>query len=334
MRSYVKIFMIKYIVTGGAGFIGSHLVEKLLKQNKKVIIIDNLSTGRIENIKKFKNKVRFIQADISKKGNWEKIITKNSYVFHLAALADIVPSIKFPQKYFNANVKGTLNIVEACKDKGIKKIIYAASSSCYGIPKNFPTPEKEILSPQYPYALTKKLGEDIVMHWGKIFRIPSISLRLFNVYGTRSRTSGAYGAMFGVFLAQKLKNKPYTVVGNGNQRRDFTYVTDVVNAFIMASKSRINYEIFNVGSGKSVSVNTIVKLLGGKKIFIKKRPGEPEFTFAKISKIKRILKWKPKIDIKEGINKLLLDIDYWRKAPVWTPKKINNATKIWFKYLK
>ncbi len=334
MRSYVKIFMIKYIVTGGAGFIGSHLVEKLLKQNKKVIIIDNLSTGRIENIKKFKNKVRFIQADISKKGNWEKIITKNSYVFHLAALADIVPSIKFPQKYFNANVKGTLNIVEACKDKGIKKIIYAASSSCYGIPKNFPTPEKEILSPQYPYALTKKLGEDIVMHWGKIFRIPSISLRLFNVYGTRSRTSGAYGAMFGVFLAQKLKNKPYTVVGNGNQRRDFTYVTDVVNAFIMASKSRINYEIFNVGSGKSVSVNTIVKLLGGKKIFIKKRPGEPECTFAKISKIKRILKWKPKIDIKEGINKLLLDIDYWRKAPVWTPKKINNATKIWFKYLK
>ena len=326
--------MIKYIVTGGAGFIGSHLVEKLLKQNKKVIIIDNLSTGRIENIKKFKNKVRFIQADISKKGNWEKIITKNSYVFHLAALADIVPSIKFPQKYFNANVKGTLNIVEACKDKGIKKIIYAASSSCYGIPKNFPTPEKEILSPQYPYALTKKLGEDIVMHWGKIFRIPSISLRLFNVYGTRSRTSGAYGAMFGVFLAQKLKNKPYTVVGNGNQRRDFTYVTDVVNAFIMASKSRINYEIFNVGSGKSVSVNTIVKLLGGKKIFIKKRPGEPECTFAKISKIKRILKWKPKIDIKEGINKLLLDIDYWRKAPVWTPKKINNATKIWFKYLK
>ncbi len=334
MRSYVKIFMIKYIVTGGAGFIGSHLVEKLLKQNKKVIIIDNLSTGRIENIKKFINKVRFIQADISKKGNWEKIITKNSYVFHLAALADIVPSIKFPQKYFNANVKGTLNIVEACKDKGIKKIIYAASSSCYGIPKNFPTPEKEILSPQYPYALTKKLGEDIVMHWGKIFRIPSISLRLFNVYGTRSRTSGAYGAMFGVFLAQKLKNKPYTVVGNGNQRRDFTYVTDVVNAFIMASKSRINYEIFNVGSGKSVSVNTIVKLLGGKKIFIKKRPGEPECTFAKISKIKRILKWKPKIDIKEGINKLLLDIDYWRKAPVWTPKKINNATKIWFKYLK
>ena len=118
------------------------------------------------------------------------------------------------------------------------------------------------------------------------------------------------------------------------KERDFTYVTDVVNAFIMASKSRINYEIFNVGSGKSVSVNTIVKLLGGKKIFIKKRPGEPECTFAKISKIKRILKWKPKIDIKEGINKLLLDIDYWRKAPVWTPKKINNATKIWFKYLK
>ena len=326
--------MIKYIVTGGAGFIGSHLVEKLLKKNKKVIVIDNLSTGRFENIKKFKSQIKFIKADISKKGRWQKIITKNCCIFHLAALADIVPSIKFPQKYFEANVKGTLNLLEACKDKKIKKIVYAASSSCYGIPKKYPTSENELLSPQYPYALTKKLGEDIVMHWSKIYKIPSVSLRLFNVYGTRSRTSGTYGAMFGVFLAQKLKNKPFTIVGNGNQKRDFTYVTDVVDAFVAASKSKIKCEIFNVGSGKTVSVNKIVQLLGGKKIFIKKRPGEPDCTFADISKIKRLLKWKPKVSIKEGVNKLLLDIKYWKKAPVWTPKKINNATKTWFKYLK
>ena len=268
--------MIKYIVTGGAGFIGSHLIEKLLKKNKKVIVIDNLSTGRFENIKKFKTQIKFIKADISKKGKWQKTITKNCCIFHLAAVADIVPSIKFPQKYFEANVKGTLNLLEACKDKKIKKIVYAASSSCYGIPKKYPTSENELLSPQYPYALTKKLGEDIVMHWSKIYKIPSVSLRLFNVYGTRSRTSGTYGAMFGVFLAQKLKNKPFTIVGNGNQKRDFTYVTDVVDAFVAASKSKIKCEIFNVGSGKTVSVNKIVQLLGGKKIFIKKRPGEPD----------------------------------------------------------
>ena len=326
--------MIKYIVTGGAGFIGSHLIEKLLKKNKKVIVIDNLSTGRFENIKKFKTQIKFIKADISKKGKWQKTITKNCCIFHLAAVADIVPGIKFPQKYFEANVKGTLNLLEACKDKKIKKIVYAASSSCYGIPKKYPTSENELLSPQYPYALTKKLGEDIVMHWSKIYKIPSVSLRLFNVYGTRSRTSGTYGAMFGVFLAQKLKNKPFTIVGNGNQKRDFTYVTDVVDAFVAASKSKIKCEIFNVGSGKTVSVNKIVQLLGGKKIFIKKRPGEPDCTFADISKIQRLLKWKPKVSIKEGVNKLLLDIKYWKRAPVWTPKKINNATKAWFKYLK
>ena len=326
--------MIKYIVTGGAGFIGSHLIEKLLKKNKKVIVIDNLSTGRFENIKKFKTQIKFIKADISKKGRWQKIIAKNCCIFHLAAVADIVPSIKFPQKYFEANVKGTLNLLEACKDKKIKKIVYAASSSCYGIPKKYPTSENELLSPQYPYALTKKLGEDIVMHWSKIYKIPSVSLRLFNVYGTRSRTSGTYGAMFGVFLAQKLKNKPFTIVGNGNQKRDFTYVTDVVDAFVAASKSKIKCEIFNVGSGKTVSVNKIVQLLGGKKIFIKKRPGEPDCTFADISKIQRLLKWKPKVSIKEGVNKLLLDIKYWKRAPIWTPKKINNATKAWFKYLK
>jgi UDP-glucose 4-epimerase len=304
--------MIKYIVTGGAGFIGSHLVEKLLKKNKKVIVIDNLSNGRFENIKKFKSQIKFIKADISKKGRWQKIITKNCCIFHLAALADIVPSIKFPQKYFEANVKGTLNLLEACKNKKIKKIVYAASSSCYGIPKKYPTSENELLAPQYPYALTKKLGEDIVMHWSRIYKIPSVSLRLFNVYGTRSRSFGAYGAMFGVF----------------------SYVTDVVDAFVAASKSKIKCEIFNVGSGNTVSVNKIVKLLGGKKIFIKKRPGEPDCTFADVSKIKRLLKWKPKVDIKEGVNKLLLDIKYWKKAPVWTPKKINIATKTWFKYLK
>ena len=188
----------KYLVTGGAGFIGSHLVEKLLSKKNKVIILDNLSTGRIENIKNFKNAL-FIKCDLSRKGNWEKNFKDVDCVFHIAALADIVPSINNPVKYYQANVNGTLNVLEACKKYNVKRLIYTASSSCYGIPKKYPTNELEKIDNQYPYALTKYLGEQLCLHWGKLFNIDVISLRLFNVYGTRSRTSGTYGAMFGVF---------------------------------------------------------------------------------------------------------------------------------------
>ncbi len=323
----------KYIITGGAGFIGSHIAERLVKQKKKVVILDNLSTGRLDNISKFKNKLKFIKCDISKKGNWVNEFKKKCVVFHLAALADIVPSIQNPKKYFQSNVKGTLNILEACKDTKISKFLYSASSSCYGIPKNYPTKEIEKIDPMYPYALTKKMGEDIIIHWSKVYKIPFISLRLFNVYGTRSRTSGTYGAMFGVFLAQKLSKKPFTIVGSGKQTRDFTYVSDVVDAFIKASRSKLKNEIFNLGSGKTVSVLKIIKLLEGRKVHIKKRPGEPNCTFADIKKIKKKLDWKPKISIEKGVQILLNDINYWQKAPVWTPKKINKATKLWFKYL-
>ena len=326
--------MINYVVTGGAGFIGSHIVERLIKKNKKITVIDNLSTGRLENIKPYLEKISFIHADLSKKGKWQKVIKNNSIIFHLAALADIVPSIDNPKKYFDANVAGTFNLLHVCKNKKILKFLYSASSSCYGIPKKYPTPESAEISTQYPYALTKKLGEDLVMHWSKIYNVPSISLRLFNVYGTRSRTSGTYGAMFGVFLAQKVKGKPFTVVGNGDQTRDFTYVDDVVEAFLKASKSNVVNEIFNVGSGNTVSVNKIVNILKGEKIYIPKRFGEPECTYADISKIKKLLKWNPKININEGIKKLLLDINYWKNAPLWTPKKIYKATKLWFKYIK
>lgn len=326
--------MTKYIITGGAGFIGSHLVEYLVKKRKKVVVLDNLSTGRIENLKNFKKKIKFVNCDLSKDGIWTKEFKGKVIVFHLAAVADIVPSIQFPERYFKFNVESTLNVLNASRKCKILKFVYAASSSCYGIPKNYPTKENESLNPIYPYALTKKLGEDLVLHWGKVYKIPSISLRLFNVYGTRSRTSGTYGAMFGVFLAQKISNNPYTIVGNGKQTRDFTYVSDVVNAFIKSSRSKIKHEIFNVGSGETVSILRIVKLLGGRKVHIKKRPGEPDSTFANIDKIKKNLNWRPKIKIVKGIKLLLKNIDYWKKAPVWTPKKINNATKLWFKYLK
>ena len=325
----------KIIVTGGAGFIGSHVAEKLSKKNK-VIVIDNLSTWRLKNIETFKNKIVFKKADLSKNSsNWAKYFKGVDKVFHFAALADIVPSIQEPEEYFKSNVTGTLNVLEACKKYKIKKIIYAASSSCYGIAKEIPTSEKADVNPQYPYALTKQLGESLILHWSKIYKINCTSLRLFNVYGPRSRTSGTYGAMFGVFFAQKIANKPFTIVGEGNQKRDFTFVSDIVDAFLKASYSRISGEILNVGSGKTVSVNYIANLLKGKKIHIKKRPGEPNVTFADINKIKKKLKWKPKVSIEQGI-KIILEkyIDYWKEAPIWTPKKIHKATALWFKYLK
>ena len=322
------------LVTGGAGFIGSHLVEQLLKKKHKISVIDNLSTGRIENLQNFKDRIKFYRFDLSKKGKWEKIFKKIDVVFHLAALADIVPSIQNPDKYFNANVVATKNLVESCIKNKVKKIIYSASSSCYGIPKKYPTLENETIDPKYPYALTKRIAEEILLHYGNIYKIKITSLRLFNVYGTRSRTSGTYGAMFGVFLKQKLTNSPLTVVGNGNQTRDFTYVTDVANAFIQCIKYKGKKKIFNIGTGKPVSINKIVEILNCKKIHIPKRPGEPSITHANISLAQRELNWKYKINIREGINLILKDIEYWKHAPLWTASKIKLATADWFKYLK
>ena len=178
----------KAVVTGGAGFIGSHLVERLISDGFDVVVIDNLSTGHVENIEIFKSKIIFENADISEVGPWREHLKGASYIFHLAALADIVPSIQNPRKYFESNVNGTFNVLEAARGLNIKKFIYSASSSCYGIPSIYPTPESAAINPMFPYALTKYIGENLVTHWAKVYCIPSISLRFFNVYGPRSRT--------------------------------------------------------------------------------------------------------------------------------------------------
>ena len=324
----------KLIITGGAGFIGSHLAEHLLQRGHTVIVIDNLSTGRLENIHSIKKKIKFVKADISKKGNWNKLFKDVNAVYHLAALADIVPSIKNPGKYFDSNVLGTKNVIENAIKYNVKKIIYSASSSCYGIPKKYPTKEDSKLDPKYPYALTKMIGEQILIHYGNLYGLKILSLRLFNVYGTKSRTSGTYGAVFGVFLKQKIKNYPLTVVGDGNQKRDFTYVSDVVAAFAKGLNYNCKEKILNIGTGKPIKVNTIVSILKSKKIHIPKRPGEPSTTHADISLVKRELGWKPKIGIEKGINLLLKDLNYWTKAPLWTTQKIKIATQDWFKFLK
>ena len=227
-----------------------------------------------------------------------------------------------------------MNVLELSRNNGVKRFIYAASSSCYGIPKLYPTPESSDIQVEYPYALTKYLGEECVLHWGKVYDLPVISLRLFNVYGPRSRTTGTYGAVFGVFLAQKINNKPLTVVGDGTQLRDFTFVSDVVSAFLNAADSTVRQEIFNVGSGSPQSVNRLVELLECEDIeYIPKRPGEPDCTHADVSKIKEILGWEAKFSFSSGVKIMLDNLKDWENAPLWTSDTIKKETEDWFSKL-
>ena len=325
----------KALVTGGAGFIGSHLCELLYHQGHEVFVVDNMLSGSTKNLASIieSEKVSVHQVDIRDAKKLRPCFEGIDWVFHLAGLADIVPSIEHPDAYYSTNVTGTFEVLEACRTHGIKKIVYAASSSSYGIPEVYPTLETTPIKPQYPYALTKHLGEELVLHWGQVYDIPAISLRLFNVYGIRSRTTGAYGAVFGVFLAQKLAGEPLTVVGDGTQTRDFTYVTDVANAFLTAAESDVAGKAMNVGSGGHYSVNQIVELLESEYVTIPKRPGEPECTFADITEITQTLGWKPKVSFAEGVKIMLKNIENWREAPVWNTDSIAQATASWFKYL-
>jgi UDP-glucose 4-epimerase len=324
------------IVTGGAGFIGSHMVDRLLKEGRDVRVIDNFSNGAQRNLAHHDGNPRLevVEADIADDKAIDGLLDGAERVFHFAALADIVPSIEKPRDYFRANVDGTFNVLEQAKNVGVKRLVYAASSTCYGIPDVFPTPETAPISTKYPYALTKNLGEQLVMHWAEVYKLPALSLRMFNVYGPRARTGGTYGAVFGVFLAQLLARRPLTIVGDGTQTRDFTYVTDVVEAFLAAANSEKMATVYNVGSGGTYSVNDLVSLLGAKDIVhIPKRPGEPDCTFADTAKIERDLGWKANVSFEQGVGEMLKHIDAWRDAPVWTPEKIGEATQGWFKYL-
>ena len=321
------------LVTGAAGFIGSHLCDRLLALGHTVTGLDSLIVGRLANLEQAKthNKFTFIEQDAA-------TITPSTlegidWVFHLAGLADLVPSIENPSQYYHSNVQGTFSLLDACRHAKIQRFVYTASSTCYGIPDRYPTPETYPCSPEHPYGLTKYLGEQMVMHWAKVYKLPALSLRLFNVYGPRSRTTGAYGAVFGVFLAQKLAGKPFTLVGDGTQTRDFTFVSDVVEAFVTAAASDVTGEIINIGSGNPQSVLTLVELLGGPIVHIPKRPGEPDCTWGDITKAKTLLGWEPKVPFPEGVAQMLANINLWQEAPVWTPDSIQEATKAWFDYL-
>jgi len=322
------------IVTGGAGFIGSHMVDLLLARGFRVRVVDNLVGGREANLAHHARdpNLAFERRDIRSFEPADPLFKDAVYLIHFAGIGDIVPSIERPTEYMDVNVQGTVRMLEGARAAGVKKFVYAASSSCYGLAE-VPTREDHPIAPQYPYALSKHLGEVSAFHWQRVYRLPVNSIRIFNAYGTRSRTSGAYGAVFGVFLRQKLAGKPYTVVGDGTQRRDFLYVTDVARAFLAGAETERTGEIYNLGAGNPQSVNRLVELLGGEVVHIPKRPGEPDCTWADIGKITAQLGWSPQVSFEQGVAKIVENIEYWRNAPLWDPQSIAGATKTWFEFL-
>ena len=322
------------VVTGGAGFIGSHVVDQLLDQGYVVRVVDNLVGGRELNLAHHagNSRLHFEKSDIRALQPGASLFKGAGAVFHFAGIGDIVPSIEQPLEYMSVNAQGTVQVLECARQAGVAKFVYAASSSCYGLAET-PTREDHPIRPKYPYALSKYHGEQAALHWHAVYGLPVNSVRIFNAYGTRSRTSGAYGAVFGVFLRQKIAGKPFTVVGDGTQARDFLYVTDVAKAFVLAAETPLAGRIWNLGAGNPQPVNRLVELLGGEVVYIPKRPGEPDVTHADITAITRDLGWRPEVSFEQGVSNILGQIDYWREAPLWDPQSIAQASKVWFQYM-
>lgn len=322
------------LVTGGAGFIGSHMVDLLLDRGYAVRVVDNLKGGHESNLAHHAGcgDLAVDWVDVRDLAPEAAIFKDVRYVFHFAGIGDIVPSIEQPTEYMSANVQGTVHVLEGARAAGATKFVYAASSSCYGLATT-PTREDHPIKPQYPYALSKYMGEQATFHWRQVYGLPANSICIFNAYGPRVRTTGIYGAVFGVFLRQKLAKKPFTVVGDGTQTRDFIYVSDVAGSFLAAAETRIVGERFNVGAGNPQSINRLVSILGGDVTYVPKRPGEPDCTFADIGKITSQLGWKPTVAFEDGVHRMLADIERWRDAPLWDPASIARATETWFRYL-
>ena len=322
------------IVTGGAGFIGSHMSDLLLDKGFEVRVVDNLSGGHERNLIQHANNpnLKFVKKDIRQLESDDAVFSGAKYVFHFAGVGDIVPSIERPVSYMETNVQGTVRVLEAARAAGVEKFVYAASSSCYGLAAT-PTKEDHPIAPLYPYALSKFQGEQAAFHWHQVYGLPVNSVRIFNAYGTRVRTTGVYGAVFGVFFKQKLAGKPFTVVGDGKQTRDFLYVTDVAKAFYAAAETDQVGEIYNLGAGAPQSVNRLVELIGGDVVYLPKRPGEPDCTWADIRKIKSELQWRPIVPFEQGVKLMMAEIDNWRDAPLWDPDSIDKATRTWFQFM-
>lgn len=324
----------KFLVTGGAGFIGSHTCELLIKNGLEVRVLDNLTGGERKNLESVAHSplFEFVEGDILNDLHLKSCLMGVTHVIHFAGIGEIVPSIENPIKYLEVNVQGTAKLLEACRNAQVESFVYAASSSCYGLAIT-PTNEDAPIDLKHPYAVSKYLGEQLSLKWYEIYKLPTKSIRIFNAYGRRVRTSGTYGAVLGVFLKQKIENKPLTVVGDGNQIRDYVHVTDVASAFLKASLSSKNGRVWNLGSGIGVSIKKLVEIIDGEFINIPDRPGEPKETLADISRIKAELDWTPTVSFEEGLSEVVRNIHEWKEAPLWDSESIAQATAKWFQIL-
>ena len=293
----------KVLVTGGAGFIGSHLVDALIEKGFDVVVIDNLSTGKKENLNPG---AIFHKLDIRDLEKIKTVFDGVDYVFHLAARTRVPYSIEFPAESHSNNVSGTLNVLLAAKDAGVKKLIYSSSSSVYGEQEKLPLHEEMLPNPKSPYALQKLMGEKYCYLFSKLYGLPTVSLRYFNVYGPRISFEGSYILVLGVFLQQKIKGEPLTIEGDGEQSRDFTYIEDVIRANILAMESDRagKGEVINIGAGNNHTINKIARLIGGEIIYKPARKGDMRHTLADNQKAKELLSWEPTVFIEEGIENL------------------------------
>ena len=306
----------KCLVTGGAGFIGSNLVDKLIDDGHEVVVVDNLSTGNKENINP---KATFENIDIcnnirdNKQKGWPSdgwnVMEGVDVIFHTAALARVQPSIEDPITYNDVNINGTLNLLKAAVDNGVKRFVYSASSSALGDTDKLPQMENDPTDPISPYAVQKLVGEIYCRMFSEVHDIETVSLRYFNVYGERMNLEGAYCLVMGIFAKQMLDGKPMTINGDGEQRRDFTYVGDVVNANILAATSDKvgNGEVINIGNGDNRSVNQIADLFGGERVH-RDPVKEPFASLADNTKARELLGWKPTMEVEDWLIKYKEDL--------------------------
>ena len=294
--------MAKYLVTGGAGFIGSHLVDRLIEQNNEVVVIDNLSSGKKENLNP---KANFYQLDICDFEEIKPVFESIDYVFHLAAIPRVPISVEDPVFTSRVNILGTVNVFKAALDANVKRIVFASSSAIYGDQKEFPLKENMTPNPLSPYGLQKLVGEQFAKMFVDLYKIPIVCLRYFNVYGPRIDFDSDYSLVLGKFLRLKMQNKPLTIFGDGEQTRAFCYVTDVVDANIRAVESENikGGEVINIGQEESYSINYLSKLVGGNVEYLPKRAGDALNTQADIILGKELLGWQPKTDFDAGVQK-------------------------------
>lgn len=303
--------MNRVVVTGGAGFIGSHLSEKLAERGYYVVILDNLSTGKRENIEELlkKDAVEFIRGSVTDLPLLNRVLQDTDYVFHQAAIPSVPRSVKNPQASLEANVVGTLNVLLAARDRGIKKVIYASSSSAYGDTPSLPKREDMLPNPQSPYAVTKLAGEYYCQVFKEVYRLSTACLRYFNVYGPRQDPDSQYAAVVPRFIKRALQNKPPIVLGDGDQTRDFTFVKDAVLANILAAESNAE-GVFNVGNGRNISINELARMIlkslrmDLETVHEEPRLGDVRHSLADISKAKTF-GYEPRYSLEKGLEETI-----------------------------